>query len=209
MVNESMMNRMSELPETPDPSPTRKTSAAEADGQLESRSDSRLKPAAPLLEPWMRQTHTSLDALRRAVVHALEQAREDTVRWALPLTPEQLFARPQQLPSVAFHLRHIARSLDRLLTYAEDRALNEQQLAALSSEHDPGPADVVLEEAQQGIASAIERVLRFSSEQYEQPRGIGRKRLPTTVGGLLIHCAEHTQRHIGQMVTTAKLVQAP
>jgi len=32
--------------------------------------------------------------------------------------------------------------------------------------------------------------------------------LPTTVGGLLVHVADHTQRHVGQAVTTAKIVVA-
>jgi len=28
------------------------------------------------------------------------------------------------------------------------------------------------------------------------------------VGGLLVHVAEHTQRHVGQAITTAKIVVA-
>lgn len=156
----------------------------------------------------MRGTHGELDTLRRAVVHALEQAEEDTEKWAAPLSEEQIFARPAGLPSVAFHLRHMVRSLDRLLTYAESRILDEQQLQALATEHEPGDALDVLEEARKGLASAKERVRSFSPAQYELPRGIGRQRLPTTVGSLLIHCAEHTQRHIGQAITTAKVVEA-
>lgn len=159
-------------------------------------------------EPWMRGTHQDLDPLRRAVVHALEQAQEDVGCWASPLSEEAMFARPQGLPSVAFHLRHMARSLDRLLTYAEDRSLDETQLAQLRTEMDLGSAAEVMQEAREGLQRAILRVQAMSESQYAAPRGIGRKRLPTTVAGLLIHCAEHTQRHIGQMVTTAKLVAA-
>jgi uncharacterized damage-inducible protein DinB len=32
--------------------------------------------------------------------------------------------------------------------------------------------------------------------------------LPSSLGGLLVHVAEHTARHVGQMVTTAKVVVA-
>lgn len=159
-------------------------------------------------EPWMSGTHTELDGLRRAVVHALELAEEDAERWTAGLSESEMFARPHGLPCVAFQLRHIARSLDRLLTYAEDRMLDEVQLAALGTEMAEGSTAEVLTEFRAGLQRSKDRVTAFSPEQYEQPRGVGRKRLPTTVAGLLIHCAEHTQRHIGQMVTTAKVVVA-
>lgn len=159
-------------------------------------------------EPWMRGTHGELDVVRRALVHALEQAAEDAERWAAGLTTEEMHAWPAGVPSVAFHLRHAARSLDRLLTYAEDRALDAAQRAALHTEMEPrGEAAEVMREFRQGIARAIDRVRAFVPETYAEGRGIGRQRLPTTVAGLLIHCAEHTQRHMGQMVTTTKLVR--
>ncbi len=158
------------------------------------------------MEPWMRGTHGGLDPLRRAVVHALEQAGEDAERWAAPFGEEQMFARPHGLPSVAFHLRHTVRSLDRLLTYAEGRMLDGAQLAALGTEHDAGTAGKVMQEFRDGLWAAKQRVRGFDPARYGEARGIGRKQLPTTVGGLLVHCAEHTQRHVGQMVTTAKVV---
>ena len=151
-------------------------------------------------------THPELDSLRRGVVHALEQALEDAERWCGSLTDEAMFARPAELPPVAFHLRHAARSLDRLLTYAEGGGLDEAQLGALETEMMAGSAAEVLREFREGTARAIERVRAFDPADYEAPRGIGRKKLPTTVGALLVHCAEHTQRHVGQTVTTAKLV---
>ena len=157
-------------------------------------------------EPWMRGTHGELDPLRRAVVHALELAEEDAERWCATLGDSSMFATPHGLPPVAFHLRHIARSLDRLLTYAENRGLNEAQLAALGTEKEPAPAAAVVEEFREGLAAAKRRVGGVDPASYGEARGIGRKQLPTTVAGLLIHCAEHTQRHAGQMVTTAKLV---
>ncbi len=40
-----------------------------------------------------------------------------------------------------------------------------------------------------------------------EARWVGRKRLPTTVMGLLIHVAEHTQRHVGEAIITARLAR--
>jgi uncharacterized damage-inducible protein DinB len=158
-------------------------------------------------EPWMRGTHDELDPVRRAVIHALELAEEDVTRWCGELDDAAMFARPSGLPPVAFHLRHMARSLDRLLTYTESRALSREQLAALRTEMDTGTATEVLAEFREGLSSAKERVRAIAPESFTEARGIGRKHLPTTVAGLLIHCADHTQRHVGQAVTTAKLVR--
>lgn len=162
----------------------------------------------PQTEPWMRGTHEDLDPVRRAVVHALELADEDIEKWCGELNDATMFARPGGLPPVAFHLRHIARSLDRLLTYAEDRWLDDDQLAALKTELDPGTADEVLAEFRAGVLTAKQRVRDIPPKRFDEPRAIGRKRLPTNVAGLLIHCAEHTARHVGQAVTTVKVERA-
>jgi uncharacterized damage-inducible protein DinB len=160
----------------------------------------------PILEPWLRGTLLEFDPVRRAVLHALEFAGEDVARWTASLTEEEIFARPSGLPSVAFQMRHIVRSLDRLLTYAAGRPLSEPQLEALHAEMDAGSAVEVRAEFHSGLERAMQRVQAFSQDSYAEPRGVGREKLPTTVAGLLIHCAEHTQRHAGQMVTTAKVV---
>ncbi len=159
-------------------------------------------------EPWLRGTHGELPAVVRAVVHALELAGEDAERWCGELTDEQIHSRPAGIASVAFQLRHLVRSLDRLLTYAEGRPLNAEQLAALKTEMEPGATrEALMAEFRAGIDAATERVLGFAGADLEEARNVGRKGLPTTMGGLLVHCADHTQRHVGQAVTTAKMVR--
>ena len=160
------------------------------------------------LEPWLRGTLTEIEPVRRALLHSLQMAQEDTTRWAADLSEAEMFARPFGLPSVAFQIRHIVRSLDRLLTYAEGGALSEEQMASLASEGSEGHAVEVLQEFREGVELATSRVLAIQPASFSEPRGVGRKMLPATVAGLLIHCAEHTQRHVGQLVTTAKVVKA-
>jgi DinB superfamily len=161
-----------------------------------------------MVEPWLRGTLTEVDTVRRGVLHALELAREDVARWCGELTVEELEARPFGLPSVGFQMRHMVRSLDRLLTYAEGRQLSEEQLALLKSEMESGGRrEDLFAEFERGIESAMERVRAIGPAGYEEARGVGRKMLPTSVGGLLVHCADHTQRHVGQAVTTAKVVR--
>lgn len=162
-----------------------------------------------MVEPWLRGTLTEVDAVRRAVLHALELAREDVERWSADLSDAELEAQVLGLPSVGRQMRHMVRSLDRLLTYAEGRQLSAVQLEALKTEPEQSASRKALfVEFEEGLASAMERVMAFRAESYQEARGVGRKMLPTFVGGLLVHCADHTQRHTGQMVTTAKVILA-
>ena len=160
------------------------------------------------VEPWLRGTRKDVDAVRRGVIHALELAAEDVALWCKGLNDQELEACPLGLAPVGFHVRHIARSLDRLLTYAEGQQLSERQLKAMKSEMNGQGREALLMEFAEAIEVAVTRVLAFSEKSYDQLRGVGRKKLPTTVGGLLVHCADHTQRHVGQAVTTAKVVTA-
>jgi uncharacterized damage-inducible protein DinB len=163
----------------------------------------------PGTEPWMRATHAELDVVRRAVVHAIELAVEDMDRWCASLSAAEMFQQPSaSVPSVAFQLRHMARSSDRLLTYTEGRALSAEQLSKLDTEAAPDTAAAVLKEFHAGMKSAMMRVEAFEPAQYELARGVGRAKLPSTVGALLIHLAEHLQRHVGQAITTAKVISA-
>jgi Protein of unknown function (DUF664) len=101
----------------------------------------------------------------------------------------------------------MARSLDRLLTYAEGRSLSEEQMALLRTELDPGTTrEGLFAELTAALADAAARVRAIAGTNLEEARSVGKKRLPTTVGGLLVHVADHTQRHVGQAITTAKVV---
>ena len=158
-------------------------------------------------EPWLRGSLTDVPAVQRAVLHALEMADEDLKRWCGKLDQEQLHSRLFHIPSVAFHIRHIAGSIDRLLTYAEGRPLSTEQLAVLKSESgtDCGK-EALFAELGVALESARLRIRAFSAGSLEATRTVGRKEMPTSVGGLLVHIAEHTSRHVGQAITTAKIV---
>ena len=160
-------------------------------------------------EPWLRGTHSDLPAVLRAVLHAFELADEDVHQWTDDLRDSDLRAAPYGLTTIAFHLRHIPRSLDRLLTYAEGNQLSSGQITAMKTESDPEASrDELFSEFKAGLESGARRVRVFAAADLNQPRAVGRKQFPTTVGGLLVHLADHTQRHTGQIVTTAKLLKA-
>ncbi|MFZ3331654.1 MAG: DinB family protein [Candidatus Acidiferrales bacterium] len=160
-------------------------------------------------EPWLRGTLTDIPAVPRAVLHALELAEEDLTRWCSGLSDAELNARPAAIAPVAFHICHVARSVDRLLTYAEGKTLNDQQLAALKSELAPNAnRRELFAELEATLAASAKRIAQINPDRFDEPRTVGKKQLPTTVAGLLVHIADHTQRHVGQAITTAKIVTA-
>ena len=160
------------------------------------------------IEPWLRGSETDVPAVARAVLHALQLADEDLRKWCGNLTDTELNARPHGAPSIAFHIRHVARSIDRLLTYAEGQSLSENQLALLRTELDPPAAcDALFAELSAALTEGASRVRALAYTNLDEPRTVGTKQLPTTVGGLLVHVADHTQRHVGQAITTARVAR--
>ena len=165
-------------------------------------------------EPWLRGTLNGEPPVSRAVLHALELAGEDLDFFCAELTDAEFNKSPHGLPPVAFHLRHIARSLDRLLSYAEGNSLRPEQRAALKSEFEPGATrDELFREFHAALTRSAARIraldgATLDAVTLDQKRVVGSKQLPTTVAGLLVHVADHTQRHVGQAITTAKVVVA-
>lgn len=165
------------------------------------------KEAEP--EPWLRGSHGEVTPIERAVVHSIEMAREDVGKWCGGLSEEEFHRCLPSLPSVAFQIRHIARSMDRFLTYLDRRPLTTAQFEALAGEKDPIGAKAQIFEEFSGMLARAEQFLRLQNGRpLDSPLTIGRRALPTTYGGLLVHFAEHTQRHVGQAITTAKLIAA-
>jgi uncharacterized damage-inducible protein DinB len=159
-------------------------------------------------EPWLRGPIDGVPPHLMPVFHSFAQVREDLAHYTEGLTTEAVWRRTGSLPPLGFHLRHIAHSVDRLVTYLCGEQLSEAQVATLKQEGEPGAS---LEELLAGVDSKLReaetRLMTVGKDALEQPRYIGKKQLPTTVLGLLVHVAEHTQRHLGQAITTAKLAR--
>lgn len=159
----------------------------------------------------MRGPVPDIPPLLQPAAHALLQCLEEVRAVVAPLPADHLWARPGGAASVGFHLRHATGSLDRLFTYARGEGLSEEQRAWLAAEGEPGSppakaADLVAEFEGQ-VGRALVQLRQTDESTLLELRGVGRLQLPSTVLGLLFHAAEHTQRHVGQMVTTAKIVQ--
>lgn len=162
------------------------------------------------MDPWLRGPIPGIAPIYQPAAHALVQALEDAERALEGLTPDQIWARPGGAASVGFHAKHLVGALDRLLTYAQGRALDERQRAWLAAEGEPGapPADAVhlLDLVRTGVRQGLEVLRSLPADLALTPREVGRQRLPTTVLGAAFHAGEHSARHAGQMVTTARLV---
>jgi hypothetical protein len=163
-----------------------------------------------MTEYWLKGPVAGIAPLLQPVAHALLQARDDVAQ-ASELTPSQLWTSPAGAAPVGYHLKHLAGSLDRLLTYARGETLSADQLASLKSESAPGdpPADAAALVAlvRAGIDRALDQVRRTQEDSLLAERRVGRQGLLSNTLGLLFHAAEHTTRHVGQSITTAKIVK--
>ena len=160
-------------------------------------------------EAWQRGPLPGVDPYLMPAAHALVQGTEE-LEAAVGLTPAQLRARPGGVASVGFHLRHIAGSTERLLTYARGEMLTREQLEAAAHEaeaEEPADAARLVAGARQALERALEQMRATPRESLLEPRTVGRKRLPSNVLGLLGHVAEHATRHAAQIVTTARIVR--
>ncbi|MCW3110521.1 MAG: metal-dependent hydrolase [Segetibacter sp.] len=162
-------------------------------------------------EVWQRGPVENIPGLLQPVAHALLQAREEVNEIVAGFPETYLWQKPAGVASVGFHLQHLSGVLDRLFTYAKGESLNEEQLKALSSE---GKAI----EGRSGVAELIQlfnlqvdkalKQLSVTGEQtLKEQRMVGRAQIPSTVLGLLVHSAEHTMRHVGQLYVTVKVIK--
>ncbi len=163
-----------------------------------------------MLNRGLRGTYADVPAVGRAVLHALDLALDDLTKW--DRRPDR---RPgsRSSPGPAFAGLPICatwpRSTDRLLSYAEGNQLSAGQLAALKAEQSGEESLAeLLAEVEASFSNAPARVRVLAAANLDTFRGVGRKQLPTTIGGALVHVADHTQRHTGQVVTTAKVLRA-
>jgi uncharacterized damage-inducible protein DinB len=169
-----------------------------------------MRPSSPP-EVWLRGAVPGFPPELMPVAHSLLQIREEIGRVVLPLSDEELWARPGGAASIGFHLKHLAGSLDRLLTYARGEGLGEAQRLALDAEEGAGLAfeqpAILFRLVDDAIGRALDQLRETRVETLHEHRRVGRAGLPSTVLGLLFHAAEHAQRHAGQIVTTAKIVR--
>ncbi len=157
----------------------------------------------------MRGPIKGVHPLLTPVLYSFQMAREDLEKYTAGLPPARIWAAPHGLASVGFHMLHIAGSTNRLMTYLQGEELTAAQLDAMAAEESPGePSREQLLAALNHAFSDAEAVIRATDPAtLGDARTVGRKRLPTTVIGLLTHIAEHTQRHVGQAIVAAKLAQ--
>ena len=162
-------------------------------------------------EVWLRGPVEGVPALLQPVAHALLQSREEVAALVADLPADKLWDRPGGAASAGFHLQHLDGVLDRMLTYARGEALSETQLAALRAEGVPDPAltPAALADAfADRVDAALAQLRATDPATLAEPRPVGRKRLPSTVIGLLAHAGEHSQRHVGQLLVTVRVIAA-
>ncbi|HEU4471018.1 MAG TPA: DinB family protein [Flavisolibacter sp.] len=163
-----------------------------------------------LPEVWLRGPLPGIPALLQPVAHVLLQAVEEVQAATAVLRDEQLWQRPAGLASPGFHLKHMSGVIDRMCTYARGLSLSEAQFAALKAEGEEDGATVtsLVQKFRETVDATLEQLAATDEKTLADYRAVGRKALPSTVIGLLVHAAEHTQRHLGQLLVTVRVITA-
>ncbi|MGB3776136.1 MAG: DinB family protein [Leeuwenhoekiella sp.] len=163
------------------------------------------------LEMWLRGPVADIPALLQPAAHALLQSLLEIKKYTADLPEELIHTKPYGRASVAFHLKHITGVLDRLMTYSKGEALSKDQLEYLknegnSSENDQIQSLITAFEAKVNEALALFKIT--AQDTLTEKRYVGRKKLPSTLIGLFFHAAEHSQRHVGQLLVTVTFLKA-
>lgn len=162
-------------------------------------------------EVWQRGPIENIPGLLQPIAHTLLQAREE-LNDIMQYFPENLlWEKPANVASPAFHLQHLTGVLDRLFTYARSQPLNAAQLHSLSIEGSQketlSSVNELIESFNKQVDVSINELKIINADTLTDSRTIGRKLIPTTLIGLYVHAAEHTMRHIGQLLVTVNMLK--
>lgn len=158
-------------------------------------------------EVWQRGPIPGYEPLLMPVAHAFLQVKEDIDTLVVNMDDALLWKDPGGAASIGFHIRHIGGSTERLLTYARGEQLSSEQVATAKAESKERISrDVLVAETHASIDRALAQVRQTPVESLLVDRKVGRAGLPSTTLGLLFHAAEHATRHVGQAITTAKIL---
>lgn len=156
-------------------------------------------------EVWMRGPVAGVPMVLQPVAHALLQATEEVEEALTGFNDNHLWIKPAGMASVGFHLQHMCGVIDRLFTYARAESLTAEQLEYLQHEGiGEATSTVLVQRFRRQVDVALNQLRATPEQDVLLPRGIGRKQIPTNMLGLLFHAAEHTQRHLGQLLVTVK-----
>ena len=160
------------------------------------------------VEVWLRGPVEGIPPLLQGVAHALLQAREEVTELMQDFPETLLWEKPAGVASVGFHLRHLTGVLDRLFTYARGEALTSEQLEYLRAEEtsDEVSVEALLESFSQKVDEVLAKLSETDEKTLLEARGVGRAQLPSTKLGLFVHAAEHSQRHVGQLLVTVSVL---
>ncbi|CAM3315314.1 DinB family protein [Zobellia roscoffensis] len=160
-------------------------------------------------EVWLRGPLPNIPLLLQPAAHALLQSSEEVERYLLNFPKDQLWTKIAGHASVGFHLQHITGVLDRMITYAKSEPLSDLQFDYLSKEgqlNDGITTTELVKAFQHKVEEALSFFKTLDEDTLKETRTVGRKKLPSTTLGLLFHAAEHSQRHVGQLLVTISIL---
>ncbi|WP_149277440.1 DinB family protein [Pareuzebyella sediminis] len=161
-------------------------------------------------EVWLRGPLPDISSYLQPAAHALLQVREDLRKHTENFPDKLLWSEPCGRASIGFHLQHLTGVLDRMLAYDKERPLSKAQFAYLKKEglsNEKLTTKQLVDSFDEKVEEAVDYFKTLPESILTEKRTVGRKKLPSTVIGLLFHAAEHAQRHFGQLLVTISVLK--
>jgi uncharacterized damage-inducible protein DinB len=161
-------------------------------------------------EVWLEGPIPGIPFLLQPAAHALLQTEKELIKCMDGFPDSLLWETVAGRASVGFHLQHLSGVLDRLNTYARELPLSDYQFTYLENEKKADPSltcTELVKRFSKKVALTLDQFSKTTEEQLKEFRTVGRKKLPSTVLGLYFHMAEHSQRHLGQILVTVSVLK--
>ena len=162
------------------------------------------------LETWLREPVQDVIGLLQPAAHAFLQTREEAPVYLKDFQSQLLWKKPAGRASVGFHLQHIAGVTNRLVTYSKGLELSQEQFDQFRKEGEQSEnisVQELLNDLNRSIEDALDHLKNVKEKELLDVVEVGRKKIPSTRIGVLFHAAEHSQRHIGQMLVTISILK--
>lgn len=159
-------------------------------------------------EVWLRGPVDGYPQIFQPIVHSLLQTQEELHVLMTDFPDRLLWNSLAGMANTAFHLQHMAGVLDRMATYAKAEPLSPEQFEDLRKEgvkNDAITSEQLVHRFDVSLVAFLQQIRDTDPNSFTDYRSVGRADLPSTVGGILFHAAEHAQRHLGQLLTTVRM----
>jgi len=161
------------------------------------------------MEPWLTPDEPNVSPRKADLLKGLDQVRYLLETYLRDLPDEALWwTLAPDVPPIGARLQHIVGASTRLATYALEDGYDPDALAAQAGQDWAAtgrPKAALLDEVRRTLTDIRTRLIALPDAALDEPRPVGRRRIPVRRAGILHHLVEHAAHHAGQVALLVRL----